>query len=374
MPRSIAIAALQMDANPAPTRERLAIADGLVREAHDKGAQLVVLPEVFNTGYGYTDANYERTETLEGPTVMWMKETARKLGIHLAGSLFLLDEDEIYNALLLFAPDGRMWRYDKLYPGGWERAYFREGKDIAIANTDLGDIGFLICWDIAHPKLWARYTGQVNLMVLTCCPVETSDPTYRFPDGEELTHDDMGPLLRSLKGTVKRFAGEMVDEQTAWLGVPAVSTVACGEITTPVPGARTSFLSAVTFAPRLIKHLRHADEVQMTCTFAPSCKIVGADGRILDERAQADGESFAFARVTLSDRKPSPERSDQPPSKIPLASYLFADFMTPLMMVPRYRRGARGRFGKHMAPPDRSSNRLRRLLRSLRKRFPSQSS
>jgi predicted amidohydrolase len=86
------MAALQMDANPAPTHERITIADRLVHEAHEKGAQLVVLPELFNTGYGYTDANYERAETL---------------------SLFLLDEDEIYNALLLFAPDGRLWRYDK---------------------------------------------------------------------------------------------------------------------------------------------------------------------------------------------------------------------------------------------------------------------
>jgi predicted amidohydrolase len=113
MPQSIAMAALQMDANPAPTHERSTIADRLLHEAHEKGAQRVVLPELFNTGYGYTDANYERTETLEGPTVAWMKETARKLHIHLAGSLFLLDEDEIYNALLLFAPDGRLWRYDK---------------------------------------------------------------------------------------------------------------------------------------------------------------------------------------------------------------------------------------------------------------------
>ena len=66
MPRRIAIAALQMDASPAPKHERLAIADRLVNQAHERGAQLVVPPEVFNTGYGYTDANYERTETLGG--------------------------------------------------------------------------------------------------------------------------------------------------------------------------------------------------------------------------------------------------------------------------------------------------------------------
>ena len=108
-----------MDANPAPTGERLARAERLVGEAAAAGAQLVVLPELFNVGYGYSAANHRLAEPPAGPTIAWMKETAARLNVHLAGSLMLLDGDEAYNALLLLAPDGRTWRYDKNYPWGW---------------------------------------------------------------------------------------------------------------------------------------------------------------------------------------------------------------------------------------------------------------
>ncbi len=113
---SIKIAAIQMSAEPAPVQERLTRAEKLVAEA--VGAQLVVLPEVFNTGYIYNDANYHRAETSEGPTIQWMRRVAEQYSVYLAGTLLLLDEEDIYNALLLVAPDGRIWRYDKNYPWG----------------------------------------------------------------------------------------------------------------------------------------------------------------------------------------------------------------------------------------------------------------
>lgn len=51
MPRSIKIAAIQMDARPAPTAERLARAERLITQIVPSGVDLVVLPEIFNTGY-----------------------------------------------------------------------------------------------------------------------------------------------------------------------------------------------------------------------------------------------------------------------------------------------------------------------------------
>ena len=63
------------------------------------GAQWVVLPELFNLGYGYADENFRRAEPSAGPTAAWMRATAACQNVHRAGSLLLLDQDEICNAL-----------------------------------------------------------------------------------------------------------------------------------------------------------------------------------------------------------------------------------------------------------------------------------
>src|SRR5512136_2427585 len=109
MARTIKVAAVQMDANPAPAGERLARADRLAAEAAGAGAHLIVLPELFNSGYAYDDANFRRAEPIDGLTATRMKDASARLGVHLAGSLMVLDEDEheVYNALLLFAPNGQ---------------------------------------------------------------------------------------------------------------------------------------------------------------------------------------------------------------------------------------------------------------------------
>ena len=355
MPRTIKIAAVQMNANPAPT------ADRLVTGAVEADVQLVVLPELFNTGYGYSDVNYRLVESLNGPTAVWMKETAARLNVHLAGSLMLLDHDEVYNALLLFAPDGRMWRYDKNYPWGWERGYFRDGNRITVAETDLGDIGMMICWDIAHPRLWKRYAGRVDLMLIASCPPDVSNPTFHFPKGDALTFDDMGPLMASMKGGARSVFGPMLNQQTAWLGVPAVNTVGCECIKTAIPNGRASFLIFLPLAPWLVKYLTRADRMEMTCDMTQGCKVVDAGGQVLAELTQEQGESFTSAEVALSGEKPRPQ-GPPPASLAPFLTYLSSDVLLPALTVPVYRKGLRRVWGSEMAPVAASTRKWIALL------------
>ena len=116
MPHTLRVATIQLNATPAPTDERLKRAAQYIQQAAEEGAKLILLPELFNIGYTYTAANYQRAETLNGATVTWMQSQAQQHNIHLAGSLLLLDEEDIYNSLILVSPDGRRWRYDKNYP------------------------------------------------------------------------------------------------------------------------------------------------------------------------------------------------------------------------------------------------------------------
>lgn len=349
MSKTLRIAAIQMDATAAPLAERLARVEQLATEAAEAGAQLVALPELFNLGYAYSDENFRRAEPVDGPTATWMRATAARLNIHLAGSLLLRDQDEIYNALLLFAPDGRVWRYDKHYPWAWERAYFRESDRITVAHTDLGDIGMMICWDVAHAGLWRRYAGQVDLMLIVSSPPDAGNPVYHFPGGDRITADMMGPVFRSLKDAALQTFGATINQQTAWLGVPAVNTVACGQTTTAIPCARATFLSMLPLAPGLIKYLPQAHQLHVTYTYTPGCKVVAATGKVLAEVTQAQGETFTIAEVTLPEQRPTP-RGPQPRPQTPLPAYVIADVLIPALMAEVYRQGARRAWGQRMAP------------------------
>ena len=130
MPRTIKVAAIQMDAMPAPKSDRLGRAEKIVAQAAYAGAQLVVLPELFNTGYAYTDANFGLAEPLDGATSLWMKAMSAHYYVHLAGTFLHHERGEIYNTMLLFSPSGQMWRYDKNHPWAWRstRRLCRAGR------------------------------------------------------------------------------------------------------------------------------------------------------------------------------------------------------------------------------------------------------
>jgi predicted amidohydrolase len=364
MSRKIKIAATQMDANPAPTQERLERAEQLVSSAVQDGAQLVVLPELFNIGYSYRDETHLRAEKIDGLSASWMKSCAARLDIHLAGSILLLDEDEVYNALLLFTPDGRMWRYDKNYPWGWERGFFRDAHRITVAHTDLGDIGMLICWDVAHADLWKRYAGQVDLMLISSCPPDVSNPTYHLADGVELTMDDLGPVAASMKDLGARVFGDVINQQTAWLTVPAINTVGCGHIHTPIPNGYLTMLGILPMAPSIAKYLLvppRSEKLEISCDFVEGCKIVDAQGQVLSKRTQEQGEGYTVSEVMLADQKPMPSEIQRIPD-LPRILYLLSDHILPWISITVYRQGLRKVWGERMAPVQSSTRRWRVLL------------
>jgi predicted amidohydrolase len=107
MPHTISLAAIQLDARPAPVIERLKRAEALVMQAVAVGAQIILLPEVFNTGYEYSDQNYACTEPLNGPTVTWLLHTAAHAGVHLAGILFLRSQTTLPTPCCSWHPMGK---------------------------------------------------------------------------------------------------------------------------------------------------------------------------------------------------------------------------------------------------------------------------
>lgn len=332
MERKLTLAAVQMDVQPAPTAQRLARAYRLVATAAQAGAQLVVLPELFNTGYAYTDENYARAEAIDGLTVTWLHTAARRLKVHLAGSLLVRERGDIYNALLLVAPDGRSWRYNKNHPFAWERAYFRSGKGTLVAHTDLGDIGLLVCVDVTQRRLWRAYAGQVDLILVASSPPDVGGPVYCFPDGRQATLSTLGQPMATLQGSARLAFEAMLNQQTAWLGVPAVNSVACGEFRSNLPNARLTLLSLLPAAPAMARYLPQAAEMELVCRMVPACKIVDASGCTVAGLGPEQGEGFVCATVGLSSVKPQPQ-GPQPPSPIPRLAGPVMDLIARLSVV-----------------------------------------
>jgi hypothetical protein len=337
MERRISLATLQLDVTPAPLAERLGRAAGLVARAARAGARLVVLPELFNTGYAYRRENFTLAETTEGPTVQWMKEISARLGIHLAGSLLLREGQDIYNALLLYAPDGRVWRYDKNYPWAWERAYFRAGQLITIAETDLGSIGLMLCWDMAHADLWRQYAGRVDMILACSCPPNLSDPIYHFPGGSRITGAQMGPVFELMRGSELRVFEDMPAQQSAWLGVPFVGSTACGTVNTPIPNPVGSFLGFLPAAPWLIRYLPQVKQMEVSAPMVEAARIFDAEGHRLAGLCNEQGEEFVLAEVSLPEERPQP-RGPQPKPPVPWVAYFVSDKFLTAVSLGTYRR------------------------------------
>ncbi len=323
MGHKIRVSAIQMDAFPATVSERLDRAENLVSEAASSGAELIVLPELFNTGYQYDDANYKLAEPIDGQTMGWMNETAKRNRIYLAGSFLLRDGCEIYNTAFLVAPDGNYWRYDKQFPWFHERAYFRAGAAPQVAQTELGDIGMLICWDVAHPHLWQTYAGNVDALIIMSSPPKMSDPDLIFPDGKRLPQRDLGPLYRYLHTDEEYFPSGDMDVFADWIGVPVIASSGAGTVRLKMPRPYLAMPFYSAFRPDLWGRFYQFKDMYLEAGFDKQTKVIDADGNVLS-RVTAAGDGITLAQIDISDERPKP---NIPPPKMrtQLPVYFFSD-------------------------------------------------
>ena len=112
---------------------------------------LVILPETFTSGF--SNEAIERAETLEGPTVAWMREQARALGAAVTGSVQLRDGGGVYNRLLWVTPDGGLRSYDKrhLFRYAREHEHYAAGRHRLTVEWKGWRICPLVCYDLRFP-------------------------------------------------------------------------------------------------------------------------------------------------------------------------------------------------------------------------------
>ena len=336
MTHPLILAASRMDASPADVISRLDRAEGLIARAAGQGAQIAVLPELFNSGYVYSDQNYEIAETVSGTTARWLKRTSRAYHIYIAGSFLLREPDGIYNAMYLVAPNGQTWRYDKSCPWAFERAFFRPRKNpIQIAKTYLGNIGMLICADVSRAKLWAQYAGKVDLMLVSSCPPLIHRVDFHLPDGRVIHPRELGPVFKAAYRNADEIFGELFLKQTRWLGVPSVNTTGAGDFKSPLPRPAATLSSFFALRPDLWKYVLQANQVTVSSGYYDETFIADASGHVI-AKTKNNHDDLAVSTVHLSDETPKPI-GHQPAFGLNASVYLMDRFVNALM-VPYYNR------------------------------------
>ena len=122
-----------------------------IREKTD----LIVLPEMFNTGFTMNAANL--AEEMEGKTMKWMKEKANRFNAVVTGSLIIKEQGFYYNRLIWMKPDGTYEKYDKkhLFSLGGEDEVYKSGDEKLIVELKGWKIMPAICYDLRFP-VWLR--------------------------------------------------------------------------------------------------------------------------------------------------------------------------------------------------------------------------
>ncbi|MBF9068265.1 carbon-nitrogen family hydrolase [Streptacidiphilus fuscans] len=150
---------VQIDVNEAESvDDRRARVAALVRA--QRGADLVVLPELWNLGGFAYDAWQPGAEPLDGPTAEAMSAAAKEANVWLhAGSMVERDPDgPLFNTSLLFAPDGELHAvYRKIHRFGFdsgEAALMAAGQEVCVVDTPFGRMGLATCYDLRFPELF----------------------------------------------------------------------------------------------------------------------------------------------------------------------------------------------------------------------------
>ena len=132
--------------------------------AIESGTDLIVLPEMFTTGF--TMQPERVAETMNGETIQWMQSLAKAKNAAITGSLIIVEEGKYYNRLVFVFPTGEIQQYDKrhLFTLAGEDGVFTSGTSKVVIEYKGWKICPLICYDLRFP-VFSRNTENYDLLI-----------------------------------------------------------------------------------------------------------------------------------------------------------------------------------------------------------------
>lgn len=153
------VAVCQFDVEWCNTPSNLTHAESFVARA---GADIVVLPEMFATGF--TTEPRSVAEPMDGQIIEWMRSAAAKYGCAIVGTAIIAAEGNYYNRTLFVEPSGRVTHSDKrhLFSIGGEAEHLTAGAERVV--VEFGGLRWLLltCYDLRFP-VWSRNRGDYDV-------------------------------------------------------------------------------------------------------------------------------------------------------------------------------------------------------------------
>jgi predicted amidohydrolase len=163
-------------------------------------SDLILLPEIWPTGYFSFDRYQAESEPADGPTVEIFRKKARERKCHiLMGSFVENDDGHIYNTALLLDPEGNTAaRYRKIHLFGYqsdEREILSSGQDVVVVDTPWGPSGFSTCYDLRFPELFRLMAdrGATFFLIPSAWPMVRLDAWRLF--NRARAHENLAYLI-----------------------------------------------------------------------------------------------------------------------------------------------------------------------------------
>ena len=179
MKTKIKLALAQITSKRENKSENLLKIEKLTLKAKQQEADLIIFPEMSLTGYVLLDQVYELAETIPGPATEKIEALAKKTGMHIVFGLPELSEKTqatVFNTAVFVGPQGLIGKYRKMYLPTHsvfeEKRYFRPGYETAAFQTELGNIGLTICYDVFFPEVYrlTRLNGAQLIICISASP------------------------------------------------------------------------------------------------------------------------------------------------------------------------------------------------------------
>jgi len=168
MQKKLKIALVQTDLVwESPEQNKINLSEKI--DAISEEVNLIILPEMFSTGFTMNPYNF--AETMDGQFILWLKSIAKTKNTAITGSLIIKENDNYYNRLVFVFPpdgqrDGEIQTYDKkhTFTFAGEDKVFTAGNKKLIVDYNGWKICPLICYDLRFP-VWARNVENYDLLI-----------------------------------------------------------------------------------------------------------------------------------------------------------------------------------------------------------------